>query len=240
MVYAPQWGDHISEVTRAIKDLQRGRFILVYDNDKREGETDLIIAAQHITPEAIRRMRKDGGGLIVLMVAHEVAETLQLPYLTDLYSKINPTYPILKEIVATDIPYDTKSSFSLSINHRRTFTGITDVDRSLTMRRFAEVAGSLKNLRNPVKEFGKEFRSPGHVPICKAAKGSLRERKGHTELSTALLEMANLIPVAGGCEMMGDNGKALEKNKALEYAEKHNLVFLTGEEIEEAWHSWLR
>jgi 3,4-dihydroxy 2-butanone 4-phosphate synthase len=222
-----------------MEQLREGRFVLIYDNDKREGETDLIIAAEHITPDAIRRMRLDGGGLIVLMVENEVAEILQLPYLTDLYGKVNPSYPVLKEMAPTDIPYDTKSSFSLSINHRKTFTGITDIDRSLTMKRFAEFAKSLDKMKTPIKEFGREFRSPGHVPICRAAKGSLRERKGHTELSTALLRMAGLIPVAGGCEMIGNNGRALEKNKAIEYAKEHNLVFLTGDEIVEVWSEWL-
>jgi len=231
-------GEVISNIELAIEQLRRGRFVLIYDDDNREGETDLIIAAEFITPDAIRRMRRDGGGLIVLMVEHEVAEVFQLPYLTDLYDKANVFYPILREIAANDIPYDAKSSFSLSINHRRTFTGVTDIDRSLTIKRFAEITSSLEKLKNPVKEFGKEFRSPGHVPICRAVKDSLAERRGHTELSTALLKMAELTPVAGGCEMMGDDGKALKKEDAMRYAEKNGFVFLTGDEIVEAWNSW--
>ncbi|HEC82008.1 MAG TPA: 3,4-dihydroxy-2-butanone-4-phosphate synthase [Thermoplasmatales archaeon] len=228
----------MSKIEQAMEQLRQGRFVLIYDDEDREGETDLIIAAQHITPGAVKRMRRDGGGLIVLMVEHDVAEVFQLPFLTDLYDKASVFYHILREVAANDIPYDAKSSFSLSINHRRTFTGITDVDRSLTMRRFAEIAGSLRKLEDPVKEFGREFRSPGHVPVCRAVKGSLAERSGHTELSTALLKMTGLTPVAGGCEMMGDDGKALKKEDAMRYAEKNGFVFLTGDEIVEAWNAW--
>jgi len=238
LFYGSRWGEVISKIEQAMDQLRQGRFVLVYDNDNREGETDLIIAAQHITPDSIKRMRKDGGGLIVLMVDYIIAESFQLPYLTELYDKASNFYPVFKEVAANDIPYDSKSSFSLSINHRKTFTGVTDVDRSLTMKRFAEIAGSIDELENLVKEFGKEFRSPGHVPICRAVKGSLAERKGHTELSTALLKMTGLTPVAGGCEMMGDDGKALKKEDAMRYAEKNGFVFLTGDEIVEAWNSW--
>jgi len=221
-----------------MEQLRHGRFVLIYDDDKREGETDLIIAAQSITSDSIKRMRRDGGGLVVLMVDYEIAESFQLPYLTELYDKASVFYPVFKEITANDIPYDSKSSFSLSINHRKTFTGVTDIDRSLTMKRFAEIAGSLSKLEDPVRGFGKEFRSPGHVPICKAVKGSLSERRGHTELSTALLKMSGLTPVAGGCEMMGDHGRALRKEDAIRYAENNGFVFLTGDEIMEAWNSW--
>ena len=69
-------------------------------------------------------MRKEGGGLIFLMISYDIAKKFSLPYLTDLYSKIQDKYPIFKSLIANDIPYDNKSSFSLYINHRDTFTGI--------------------------------------------------------------------------------------------------------------------
>lgn len=221
-------------------DLKQGKFILVYDSEKREGETDFVIASQFVTPESIKRMRKDGGGLIFLMISNEVAHTFKLPFLADLYAQINGTYPVLKELVPNDIPYDTKSSFSLYINHRKTFTGITDTDRSLTMKKFSEIIEKTKNMDSnlAIQELGQEFRSPGHIPICVASKQLLNERKGHTELVIALMEMAGLIPAGSGCEIMGDNGNALSKKDVICYAKKNDLTLLEGKEIIEAWKQW--
>jgi 3,4-dihydroxy 2-butanone 4-phosphate synthase len=233
-------GDPIPHLKQALIDLQHGKFILVFDNESREGETDFVMASQFVTPDAIKRMRKDGGGLIFLMTSHNVAQKLQLPFLSDLFSEISGQYPVLKELTPNDIPYDTKSSFSLYINHRKTFTGITDNDRSLTMKSFAELARTIDtiNTETAMKQFGKEFRSPGHIPICVASEKLLKERKGHTELVVALLHMAGLVPVGSGCEIMGENGKALSKEDARRYAEKNGLTFLEGKDIVRAWNEW--
>lgn len=233
-------GDCITILTRALTDLRKGQFILVYDNEAREGETDFVIASQFLTPPSIQRMRKDGGGLIILMIAPKIAHHLQLPFLADVYADISDRYPLFRALVPNDIPYDTKSSFSISINHRETFTGITDNDRCMTMKRFAALAESLNNQNNTtvLHLFGKEFRSPGHVPICIASEHLLQERKGHTELVVALLQMAGLTPVGSGCEIMGNNGKALSKKDAQAYAKKHKFIFLEGNEIIKAWNQW--
>jgi len=233
-------GEFIKNIQKAISDLQKGKFILIFDDDSRESETDLVIASQFTKPDSIKTMRKDGGGLIFLMVSDEIAKKLKLPFLSDLYSEINNKYPVLKALVPNDIPYDTKSSFSLYINHRKTFTGITDIDRSLTMIKFAELAKKTENLNDGTSTelFGKEFRSPGHVPICIASEKLLNQRKGHTELVVSLLKMANLTPVGSGCEIMGDNGKALQKDKAKKYAINHGLVFVEGKEIIKEWKKW--
>jgi 3,4-dihydroxy 2-butanone 4-phosphate synthase len=225
-----------------LTDLKQGKFVLIYDNEKREGETDFVIASQFVTAESIKIMRKDGGGLIFLMISNEVANKFKLPYLADMYTQINNTYPVLKELFPNDIPYDTKSSFSLYINHRETFTGITDNDRSLTMRKFSDIIEKTKNIDSTlaIKELGREFRSPGHIPICVASKQLLNERKGHTELVISLMQMADLIPAGSGCEIMGDNGKALSKKEAIYYAKKNDLIFLEGKDIIEAWKKWLR
>jgi 3,4-dihydroxy 2-butanone 4-phosphate synthase len=233
-------GEFINTIQNAIESLRNGQFILIYDNESRESETDLIIASQFVTPDAIKRMRKDGGGLIFLMVSNPAAKKLQLPFLSDLFSDVGAQYPVLKALVPNDIPYDTKSSFSLYINHRKTFTGITDNDRSLTMKKFAELVSTIKNIESntAVQQFGKEFRSPGHIPICVASKKLLNERKGHTELVISLLEMAGLIPVGSGCEIMGEKGKAMSKEDTRKYAEKNNFVFLEGNDIIKAWKKW--
>ena len=233
-------GEFIEKIEQAIADLHKGKFILIYDDDKREGETDLVTASEFVTPKSIRTMRKDGGGLIFIMTSKEVANKLKLPFLADMYSHIDDKYPVLKALVPNDIPYDSKSSFSLYINHRETFTGITDIDRSLTMKKFAELTKKVDTINDghATIMFGKEFRSPGHVPICVAAEKLLDIRKGHTELVVSMMIMANLSTVGSGCEIMGDDGRALQKEDAQKYAKKHNLVFLEGKEVIEAWKKW--
>ena len=235
-------GEYIEKIDSALLDLRNGKFILVYDNESREGETDIIMASEFVAPASIRTMRMDGGGLIFLMISNEIANKLKLPYLADLFSDINNRYPVLKELIPNDIPYDTKSSFSLYINHRNTFTGITDIDRSLTMKKFAELTKKIDGIDDGLatKMFGKEFRSPGHVPICIASEKLLDSRKGHTELVISMLKMAKLTPAGSGCEIMGDDGKALSKDKAKKYADDNGLIFLEGNKIVEAWKKWLK
>ena len=165
---------------------------------------------------------------------------MKLPFLADLFSDVDDKYPVLKELIPNDIPYDSKSSFSLYINHRDTFTGITDIDRGLTMSKFAYLAKKIENIDDSTatKTFGKEFRSPGHIPICVASKNLLNERVGHTELVVSLLKMADVISVGSGCEIMGDTGRALSKTKAKQYADGNGFVFLEGKEIIKAWKKW--
>lgn len=228
-------------IEEAISDLKKGRFILIHDADDREDETDFVIASEYVTPDAIKTMRKKGGGLIFLMISHEIAKKLQLPFIADIYSNISDRYPIFKALIPNDIPYDTKSSFSITLNHRDTFTGITDIDRSLTMKRFAELVKKTENLssKEAVKLLGKEFRSPGHIPICISSEKPLQNRFGHTELVVSILKMANLTPVGSGCEIMGDDGGAMPKEEVKKFAEENGYIFLEGREIIERWRKWL-
>ncbi|MEA2054811.1 MAG: 3,4-dihydroxy-2-butanone-4-phosphate synthase [Candidatus Thermoplasmatota archaeon] len=227
------------KIEKAVKSIQEGNFILVYDADGREEETDFIIGAEFVSKESIYRMRHDGGGLIFLMVHRDIGDKLGLPYLSDVFYRSAIKWPVLKELIPNDIPYDTKSSFSITINHRKTFTGITDVDRAMTMREFAKLASCVKNMGGieAQRTFGENFRAPGHVPICMASEDLLQERRGHTELSVALAVMANITPITAGCEMM-DYGNSLPKKDAAKYAEENKLVFLEGQEIVEAWEEW--
>lgn len=228
-----------SNIERALEALGQGRFVLVYDADGREEETDFIMGAQFVTPKSIHTMRRDGGGLIFLIVNHDTKIKLGLPYLADLFYKEGGRWPVLKELIPHDIPYDTKSSFSVTINHRRTFTGITDKDRALTISEFARLAAEIKDLAHVDAQrlFGNRFRAPGHIPLCNSSEQPLKNRFGHTELGCALMFMANLTPIAAGCEMM-DTDNALPREEALKYAQEHNLVFLEGKEIVEAWSAW--
>lgn len=226
-------------INAALDELRNGKFVLVYDADGREEETDFIIGAQFVTPDAIGTMRRDGGGLIFLIVDHATKEKLGLPYLADLFYKEGNRWPVLKELIPNDIPYDTKSSFSITINHRKTFTGITDKDRALTVSEFAKLSDEIKELTKikAQRRFGQLFRSPGHIPLCNSSDKPLKNRFGHTELGVALVTMAGLTQIAAGCEMM-DTINALPKEEAIKYAKEHNLIFLEGKEIREAWSKW--
>lgn len=227
-------------IRNALESLKKGKFVLVYDADGREEETDFVIASELVTAETIKTMRKNAGGLICATVYYPIAKKLGLPFLSEMFDNISSSYKVLKVLKANDIPYDSKSSFSLTINHRKTFTGITDLDRSLTILEFARMIKKYKDIDDGVmiNEFGKNFRSPGHVHLLCTSKELLKSRKGHTELSTALLLMAGLTPSATICEMIGDNGSSLTKNEAKKYAEKNCLIFLEGKEVLEAWEKW--
>lgn len=215
----------------ALKALKDGEIILVFDSDNRERETDMIVAAEYITSKHLCRMRNDAGGLVCAAVSHEEAEKLKLPFMTDVMEAAQEKYPVLAELSPTDIPYDERSAFSLTINHRETFTGITDNDRALTIK---ELALLCKN--EDYSNFGKHFRAPGHVTLLRGSKGLLTKRQGHTEMSIALTEMAGLTPVAVCCEMMDDiTGNSLPTNEVEKYAQKEGLLFLSGEEVIKAY-----
>ncbi len=227
-------------VSGALEALQRGEFILVYDAEGREEETDLTIASQFVTPQAVRTLRRDGGGLICTTVDPRAADALGLPYLQEVLAEAEHRYPLLHDLGNGELKYDKRSSFSITINHRDTFTGVTDRDRARTITALAPVIQeALVGVDGRSRQIlAEQFRSPGHVFLLRAADDLLEDRRGHTELATALTLMAGLIPSATICEMMGDRGGALAKEEAKKYARDRNLAFLEGKEILEAWRQW--
>jgi 3,4-dihydroxy 2-butanone 4-phosphate synthase len=239
---APAEDDELPKdrVDAALDALREGRFIFIYDADGREEETDFVMAAEHVRPEHIRQMRKEGGGLIFLMVGNGVATKVGLPFMVDIQMVAAARYGVLQAFVPDDIPYDTKSSFSVTINHRNTFTGITDKDRALTVSEFGRLGARVVDMPDAeaLDEVGRAFRSPGHVPICVASAQPLQERFGHTELSVAMLMMAGLTPVAVGCEMMADDGGSLPRSKARAYAKANGSPFLEGKEVVGRFREW--
>jgi len=207
--------------------------ILLYDSDEREGETDMVIPALSVTPSHIARMRRDGGGLICVSIHSAAAEKLGLPFMSDILRSVSLNgHSSLRTLVEKkgDIPYDSRSSFSLWVNHRNTFTGITDNDRALTINKIGETVEHVLNGKKI--DFGKEFRSPGHVALLRAAPGLLKERRGQTELSIALALKAGICPSMVVCEMLDERtGRALSKRDAREYARCRGMPFIEGENI---------
>lgn len=221
----------IKDVIKAFKD---GEIVLIFDNENRERETDMIIAAEHMTPKHMTTIRNDAGGLVCVPISSEVSDKLGIPFMTDIMEAAAPEYPVLGELSPTDIPYDEKSAFSITVNHRKTFTGITDNDRACTIK---ELALLCKN--EDYSSFGKYFRAPGHVTLLRAAKGHVLKRQGHTEMSIALTEMAGTTPVAVCCEMMDDkSGGSMTTDDVAKYAEKEGLLFLSGDDLIKAYHKF--
>jgi 3,4-dihydroxy 2-butanone 4-phosphate synthase len=199
----------------------RGEPVLIHDDADREGETDLVYPAGSVTPDAVARLRNDAGGLICVALSDAVSTALDLPFMQNTID--HPT------AADHDLAYDERSSFSLTVNHRDTFTGITDEDRSLTIQALASLAGD-----PDVETFAETFRSPGHVHLLRAAPGLLADREGHTELAIALAEAANQPPAAVVCEMLdGDTGGALSPASARSYAIENGLQYVEGAQLAE-------
>ncbi|MFA7063568.1 MAG: 3,4-dihydroxy-2-butanone-4-phosphate synthase, partial [Methanomethylophilus sp.] len=127
------------------------------------------------------------------------------------------------------------SSFGITINHRKTYTGIPDNDRALTIAEFAKTIFQKKPYDEIAKDLGQNFRAPGHVHLLNTSEHLLENRHGHTELASAMMYMAGVLPSASICEMMGDDGKSNTKSNCMAYAEKHSIPFVTGNEVLEAW-----
>ncbi len=226
-------------INRALEALRAGKMIQIYDSDSREGETDLVIPAKVVTFEDVKWMRKDAGGLICVAVDPVASKQLKLPFMAELVREASKTSDTLGEVVEKDgdLKYDSHSSFSIWVNHRDTRTGIPDNERALTIRKIGEITEE-SLLGNGVR-FGNEFRTPGHVALLRAAEGLLDERRGQTELSVALARMAGITPAMVVCEMLDDdNGQALSKENAKKYGKDHELIFLEGQEIVEAYMTW--
>lgn len=225
---------------KVLDDVRNGRPVLVYDFDDRERETDMTVASQFVTPAILRRMRHDAGGLVCTTTPGRLAESIGLPFMSDVFWDDAGKYPLLRAMAPTDIPYDrTKSSFGITINHRDTYTGITDNDRAMTIRAYAETIFQDVPVEEIRREMGERFRAPGHVHLLNTTDRILVDRRGHTELCTALMYMAGVSPSATICEMMGDDGGAKPRGDVETYASVEGLSFVTGDEIVTEWERFV-
>jgi 3,4-dihydroxy 2-butanone 4-phosphate synthase len=211
-------------VTNKNRIMKNGKMVVVYDGDEREGEADLIFHASFATPEGIEKLRKDAGGLICLAIDEKHAMRIGLPFYTEILERSGG---ILKEISCRKTAYGDQPAFSVSVNHRKVFTGITDIDRALTIKEMSKVVES----GNPKKIFVENFYSPGHVFLL-IGRG-IKNRRGHTELALELAEKAGMSGAVVLCEMLG-KGKALSKKDAKDYAKKNGLEFVEGADLYEA------
>jgi 3,4-dihydroxy 2-butanone 4-phosphate synthase len=213
-------------VQQACRALAAGEMILLYDFDNREKETDVAMRSDRLTHRDIARMRNDAGGLICTAIPYEAGKKLNIPYAREILHSVS-----LVEKIG-DIPYDpqNQSSFSLWVNHKNTFTGITDRDRALTASEISRAVSTV--LSGESFSFSSDFRTPGHTPILIAAQELLKKRLGQTELSVSLAKVAKIPPVVTICEMLDDDsGYALSKEDAIAYAKRHNAIFIEGADV---------
>jgi 3,4-dihydroxy 2-butanone 4-phosphate synthase len=225
-------------VKAAVNAFKNGQPVCLFDSEKREGETDLLFPGQCAVAKTMRQLRLDCGGLLFLAIGHDVGERFSLPFLQDLHTHpaLMDDHNVLNHLVTNDLRYDARSAFTLSLNHRETYTGITDHDRALTTRRFAELTAELIESNtegeDAQKALGKEFRTPGHIPVCRETEGGLSRRQGHTELAVGLARLAGMTPVVIGAEMLQPDGDhALSVADARTWAQERNIPFLEGAQL---------
>ena len=157
------WQGADGAVDRALAAFCSDEPVLIHDAADREGETDFVYPAGAVTPVAVARLRHDAGGLVCVALSHTVAVAFDLPFVQD----------IIDHPAATDhdLGYDERSSFSLTVNHRDTYTGITDADRAMTITTLAEAAAAPTDT-----DFAEVFRAPSRPPAesrCRASHGSV-------------------------------------------------------------------
>lgn len=224
------------EFDRALAEIAAGRPVLVYDFDDREKETDFTIASQFVTPSILKTMRKEAGGLICTTMPGVLARDIGLPFLSDVFKESSMKFPLLAAMSPDDIPYDpSKSSFGITLNHRDTYTGITDNDRALTITSFVDSIFRDSPVEKIREELGSHFRAPGHVHLLNTTDSILETRKGHTELCTALMYMAGVKPSATICEMMGEDGGSMTRPDVERFSVETGIPMVTGEDVLENW-----
>ncbi len=186
-------------IDEAIEDVRRGRMVVVVDDENRENEGDLTIAAQFVTPEAVNFMTKEGRGLICLALTPERCDELGL------------------DLMAAKNESAFETAFTVSIEAREgVTTGISAHDRARTIQVAIDPGSSPRDLVQP-----------GHVFPLKARVGGVLERVGQTEAAVDLARLAGLIPAGVICEIMNDDGTMARVGDLGPYCERHDLKMVT-------------
>jgi 3,4-dihydroxy 2-butanone 4-phosphate synthase/GTP cyclohydrolase II len=191
----------LGRVHRALEEIRAGRMVILVDDEDRENEGDLTMAAELATPEAVNFMAMHGRGLICLTLSEEQIERLRLPLMT------SPGH--------AQPPLGT--AFTVSIEARQgVTTGISAADRAHTIRVAADARSRPEDLV-----------TPGHVFPLRAKKGGVLVRTGQTEGSVDLARLAGLTPAGVICEVMKEDGTMARMPDLEEFAQRHGLMILT-------------
>lgn len=186
-----------NSIEEAIEDIKNGKMIIVVDDEDRENEGDLVIAAEKATPEAVNFMIKYAKGLLCVPIEEEIADKL----------KLNP--------MVENNTDNHETAFTVSIDYKDTTTGISAYERALTINKIAE------------SDNYSDFRRPGHIFPLIAKKSGVLDRIGHTEASVDLAKLAGLKGCAAICEIIKDDGTMARRDDLFAFAKKHNLKMIT-------------
>jgi 3,4-dihydroxy 2-butanone 4-phosphate synthase / GTP cyclohydrolase II len=188
-----------NSIEDAIKDVRKGKFIILVDDEDRENEGDLVMAAEKVTPQAINFMAKHARGLICLALTPERVEELQLP----------------QQAVENTATFGT--AFTVSIDARKDITtGISAADRATTIHVAIDPHSKPSDLARP-----------GHIFPLKAQKGGVLKRAGQTEGSVDLARLAGLQPAGVICEIMNEDGTMARVPELTRFAKAHKLKMVT-------------
>ena len=187
-----------NDIEDAVADIKAGKIIIVIDDEDRENEGDLVMAAEKVTGEAINFMATYGKGLICTPMEEEILKELQINSMVENNTDNHET------------------AFTVSVDYKDTTTGISAYERALTIS---------KLLENGVKP--EDFRRPGHVFPLAAKKNGVLERTGHTEAAVDLAKLAGLKGAGVICEVMKEDGHMARTEDLIKMAKEHNLKIIT-------------
>ncbi len=190
----------ISSIEDAIEDIKNKKMVILVDDEDRENEGDLVIAAEFATPEVINFMAKHGRGLVCLAITQENADRLSL-------QPIRPENSSVPQYTAFTIPIDARKNIT---------TGISAFDRASTIKL------AISERAKP-----EDFVRPGHVFPLICCKGGVLVRAGHTEGSVDLARLAGLKPASVICEIMKDDGDMARLSDLERFSEKHDIKIVT-------------
>ncbi|MBI2848515.1 MAG: bifunctional 3,4-dihydroxy-2-butanone-4-phosphate synthase/GTP cyclohydrolase II [Chloroflexi bacterium] len=189
----------LATIEDAIKDMQEGKFVIVVDDEDRENEGDLTMAAEKITPEAINFMARFGRGLICLPVMSERLEELSIP------------------MMVSDNTSSFGTAFTVSIDSKKgTTTGISAFDRAKT----------IKDVLDPETK-PEDIARPGHIFPLRAREGGVLVRTGQTEASVDLARLAGLYPAGVICEIMKEDGTMARMPDLEKFSAEHHIKIVS-------------
>ncbi len=192
-------------IPEVIKDLQEGKMVIVMDDEGRENEGDLLVAAQFVTPEKINFMAKEARGLICVPMEEERLNQLGL-------------HPMKEDYAGNRHPHQrSNTGWAISVDAAQgVTTGISAFDRAQTIRVLID------SKSNP-----SDLVIPGHMFPLRARQGGVLVRAGHTEASVDLMKLAKLYPAGVICEIMNEDGTMARTQDLIEFAKKHKLKICT-------------
>ena len=185
-------------IEEAIESIKNGEMVIVIDDEDRENEGDLVMAAEFATPENINFMIKEARGLVCVPMTIDRLNHLDLGPMVMNNTDVNQT------------------AFTISVDHKNTTTGISAMERSLTIKALVDNTSQ-----------SKDFNQPGHIFPLAARDGGVLIRAGHTEASVDLARLAGLKPAGVICEIIKDDGSMARVPDLIEYSKKHQLKMIT-------------